>query len=159
MCCAAARKSALFSASIGASPRFFAGGFGADADAIYHRPRCQQDNRYAVDQSLFVNCRLCHGGLCRHYDSLPLLLPVAASFGFSALQFGVILVANLTIGAITPPVGCCLFAASVIGERPVERSPGLLSLFNRPADCFNAGMHLPMDVRMASLCLQLKTTS
>ena len=51
----------------------------------------------------------------------PLLLPVAASFGFSALQFGVILVANLTIGAITPPVGCCLFAASVIGERPVEK--------------------------------------
>lgn len=51
----------------------------------------------------------------------PLLLPVAASFGFSPLQFGVILVSNLTIGAITPPVGCCLFAASVIGERPVEK--------------------------------------
>jgi len=51
----------------------------------------------------------------------PLLLPVALNFGFSPLQFGVILVANLTIGAITPPVGCCLFAASVIGERPVEK--------------------------------------
>lgn len=51
----------------------------------------------------------------------PLLLPVAASFGFSALQFGVILVSNLTIGAITPPVGCCLFASSVVGQRPVER--------------------------------------
>lgn len=51
----------------------------------------------------------------------PLLLPVAASYGMSALQFGVILVVNLTIGAITPPVGCCLFAASVIGGRPVEK--------------------------------------
>lgn len=51
----------------------------------------------------------------------PLLLPVAAHFGFDAVHFGVILVTNITIGAITPPVGCCLFAASVIGEAPLEK--------------------------------------
>lgn len=51
----------------------------------------------------------------------PILLPVALTCGYSALEFGIILVANLTIGAITPPVGCCLFAASVMGKRPLEK--------------------------------------
>ena len=51
----------------------------------------------------------------------PILLPVATHFGYSPVHFGIILCANLTIGAITPPVGCCLFAASVMGERPLEK--------------------------------------
>jgi len=51
----------------------------------------------------------------------PLLLPIAVHFGFSPIQFGVILIANLTIGAITPPVGCCLFAASAVSGRPIEK--------------------------------------
>jgi len=51
----------------------------------------------------------------------PILLPVAEYFGYGAVHFGVILVTNLTIGAITPPVGCCLFAASAMGNVKIER--------------------------------------
>lgn len=51
----------------------------------------------------------------------PILLPVAEFFGYTALHFGVILIANITIGAITPPIGCCLFASSIMGNRPIEK--------------------------------------
>lgn len=63
----------------------------------------------------------------------PLLLPIAQAFGFTPLHFGVILAVNLSIGAITPPVGCCLFSASIIGDTKIEKIikpilPLLLSL-------------------------------
>ena len=51
----------------------------------------------------------------------PLLLPVVASFGISPIQFGVILVLNMCIGAITPPVGCCLYTACTIGNVGMEK--------------------------------------
>lgn len=46
----------------------------------------------------------------------PLLLPVAQSFGVDPIHFGMIMCMNIGIGAITPPVGACLFAASVVGQ-------------------------------------------
>lgn len=51
----------------------------------------------------------------------PLLLPVVRNFGMDAIQFGIIICLNLSIGAITPPVGSCLFVATVIGDTPLER--------------------------------------
>ena len=51
----------------------------------------------------------------------PLLLPLAETAGFDALHFGVIMVANLALGLITPPVGACLYVGSVISGLPVER--------------------------------------
>lgn len=51
----------------------------------------------------------------------PLLLPVALNFGMHPIQFGLIICLNLSIGAITPPVGSCLFVATVIGETPLEK--------------------------------------
>jgi len=51
----------------------------------------------------------------------PMLLPVVKGFGVTGLHFGLIVCLNLTIGAITPPVGCCLFAASVMGQYPLEK--------------------------------------
>ena len=43
----------------------------------------------------------------------PLLLPSALAFGINPYQFGVIMIANLAIGMVTPPFGLCLF---VIGD-------------------------------------------
>ena len=40
----------------------------------------------------------------------PLFLPICQSFGMSTIQFGLILVYNLCIGNITPPVGNALFS-------------------------------------------------
>ena len=51
----------------------------------------------------------------------PLLLPLAQTAGFDALHFGVIMVANLALGLITPPVGACLYVGSVISGLPVEK--------------------------------------
>lgn len=51
----------------------------------------------------------------------PLLLPVVRAFGIDAIQFGIIICLNLSVGAITPPVGSCLFVATVIGDTPLEK--------------------------------------
>ena len=51
----------------------------------------------------------------------PLLLPVVETFGVDPIMFGLIVCLNLSIGAITPPVGSCLFVATVIGETPMEK--------------------------------------
>ncbi|MDR3561130.1 MAG: TRAP transporter large permease [Negativicutes bacterium] len=41
----------------------------------------------------------------------PILLPIAAQFGFDPVYFGVVMVVNLCIGLITPPVGTVLYVA------------------------------------------------
>jgi len=51
----------------------------------------------------------------------PIFLPVAMQLGIDPLFFGVLMVVNLAIGCITPPVGLDLFVASAITEIPVER--------------------------------------
>jgi C4-dicarboxylate transporter DctM subunit len=49
----------------------------------------------------------------------PILLPVAQSFGVDAVHFGIIMVVNLAIGFVTPPIGVNLFVASSLSEVPV----------------------------------------
>jgi tripartite ATP-independent transporter DctM subunit len=50
----------------------------------------------------------------------PILLPIAVSVGMSPVQFGVVLILNLGIGLITPPVGNALFLGSIISGVKVE---------------------------------------
>lgn len=52
----------------------------------------------------------------------PIFLPIAASLGVDPVQFGVILMLNLGIGLVTPPVGSVLFVGSAIGNVPVEQT-------------------------------------
>lgn len=64
---------------------------------------------------------------------VPLILPLAAAFGVDPLHLGILFVANLELGYLTPPVGLNLFLASYRFERPlleVARSviPALLLL-------------------------------
>jgi tripartite ATP-independent transporter DctM subunit len=51
----------------------------------------------------------------------PLLLPIAQEIGFDPIHFGVIMVTNLALGLITPPVGACLYIGSVISGLKVEQ--------------------------------------
>ncbi len=51
----------------------------------------------------------------------PILVPVAKTFGIDPVFFGVLMVANLAIGSLTPPVGTGLFVASSIADVPIER--------------------------------------
>ena len=51
----------------------------------------------------------------------PLFLPICQSFGMSNIQFGLILVYNLCIGNITPPVGNTLFVGIKIGKTTLAK--------------------------------------
>jgi C4-dicarboxylate transporter DctM subunit len=46
----------------------------------------------------------------------PILLPVVTAIGFDPVHFGVIMVINLAIGLLTPPVGLSLFVAAKVGN-------------------------------------------
>jgi tripartite ATP-independent transporter DctM subunit len=51
----------------------------------------------------------------------PILLPVAVQFGVDPLQFGSIMIFNLMIGLLTPPMGGVAFVLSSVTGIPVER--------------------------------------
>ncbi|MFR2264887.1 TRAP transporter large permease [Clostridium sp. 29_15] len=49
----------------------------------------------------------------------PILLPIVTAIGVNTIQFGVIMIVNLAIGFITPPIGINLFVASSLTDVPV----------------------------------------
>ncbi|ACT11401.1 MULTISPECIES: TRAP transporter large permease [Pectobacterium] len=51
----------------------------------------------------------------------PVLLPVALSLGIDPVHFGMIMLVNLGIGLITPPVGSVLFVASAVSKQKIEQ--------------------------------------
>lgn len=51
----------------------------------------------------------------------PIFLPIAVSFGMSPIHFGIMLVYNLCIGNITPPVGNTLFVAIKVGRTSLAK--------------------------------------
>ncbi|MBV5331394.1 TRAP transporter large permease subunit, partial [bacterium] len=52
---------------------------------------------------------------------IPILAPAAISYGIDPVQFGVIVVLNLIIGTVTPPVGVVLFVVTRIADISFER--------------------------------------
>ena len=48
----------------------------------------------------------------------PMLLPIAVEIGVDPIHFGVIMVANLAIGFVTPPIGVSLYTAASITKLP-----------------------------------------
>lgn len=46
----------------------------------------------------------------------PLLMPVAAKFGIDPIHFGTIIIANIGVGFLLPPVGICLLVACSVGK-------------------------------------------
>ncbi len=66
--------------------------------------------------------------------AFPILLPVMLQIGVDPVHFGIIMVLNLMIGLVTPPVGMCLFAVSSVSNVPIsdmvrEMWPYLIALF------------------------------
>lgn len=51
---------------------------------------------------------------------VPIFAPVAKGFGIDPLHFGIIVVVNLCIGLLTPPVGSCLFIGSSLAKISME---------------------------------------
>lgn len=52
---------------------------------------------------------------------VPILLPVALQYGIDPIHFGIIIVINLTIGLMTPPVGTVLFITSSLADIKLEK--------------------------------------
>jgi len=50
----------------------------------------------------------------------PIFLPIVNSIGMSPVHFGVMLIMNLGIGSVTPPVGSCLFVGCSVGKVAIE---------------------------------------
>jgi tripartite ATP-independent transporter DctM subunit len=67
---------------------------------------------------LVVGCFM--EGLAAMLILIPILVPAAVSYGIDPVQFGVIMVLNLIIGTITPPVGVVLFVVMRIAELSFE---------------------------------------
>ncbi len=65
---------------------------------------------------------------------VPILAPLADAAGFHPLHFAIVVIVNLTLGMVTPPVGGLLFVTSVVsgvkmGPMVREMRPMLLALF------------------------------
>jgi TRAP-type C4-dicarboxylate transport system permease large subunit len=51
----------------------------------------------------------------------PILLPVVTRFGVDPVHFGMIMMVNLGIGLVTPPVGSTLFVGCAVGKVTIEQ--------------------------------------
>ncbi|EJL04400.1 MULTISPECIES: TRAP transporter large permease [Pseudomonas] len=81
------------------------------------------DNRYVI--LMCINVMLLLLGTVMDMAPLililtPILMPVIVGIGVDPVQFGMIMLVNLGIGLITPPVGAVLFVGSAIGKVSIE---------------------------------------
>lgn len=84
----------------------------------------------------------------------PLFLPIVKTFGMHPVQFGLILVYNLCIGNITPPVGNTLFVSIKVGKSTLGRVIPYMLLYYV---AILAGLLLVTYVPFVSLGLPIAT--
>jgi len=92
-------------------------------DAIMNGLNGISTNRYVV--LLMINVMLLFLGMIMDMAPLivittPILLPVVINLGFSPVQFGIMMLLNLSIGLCTPPVGAALFVGCAVGRIRIE---------------------------------------
>ncbi|MBO5555744.1 MAG: TRAP transporter large permease [Oscillospiraceae bacterium] len=51
----------------------------------------------------------------------PALMPLVTAFGIDPIHFGLIMVLNLMIGLLTPPVGMCLYTTARVAKIPLDK--------------------------------------
>lgn len=59
----------------------------------------------------------------------PILLPVAMQVGVDPVHFGIIMMLNLGIGLVTPPVGSVLFVGAAVGKIRIEQAVKTIAPF------------------------------
>ncbi len=60
---------------------------------------------------------------------VPILAPIAVQFGIDPIHFGMVMIVNICIGMVTPPVGVNLFIACQIADVKLEKLLRPLSIF------------------------------
>lgn len=83
------------------------------------------DNRYVI--LMCINFMLLALGTLMDMAPLililtPILMPVITDIGVDPVHFGMIMLVNLGIGLITPPVGAVLFVGAAIGKVTIENT-------------------------------------
>ena len=99
--------------------------------ALEHLPRTAAQVILEITQNkytylLLVNLLLLFMGMIMETAAsvillAPILLPIAIQLGIHPLHFALVMLVNLNIGLITPPVGVCLFAAAPIAGISIEK--------------------------------------
>ena len=82
------------------------------------------DNKYVI--LFLINILLLFLGTLMDMAPLilictPILLPVVQTFGVDPVHFGIIMLVNLGIGLMTPPVGSVLFVGCAVGKVSIEQ--------------------------------------
>jgi TRAP-type C4-dicarboxylate transport system permease large subunit len=62
----------------------------------------------------------------------PILLPIAKQFGVDPVHFGIIMILNLGIGLLTPPVGSTLAVGCAVGKVSMEALSRSIVIFYVP---------------------------
>jgi tripartite ATP-independent transporter DctM subunit len=83
------------------------------------------ENRYVI--LLLINILLLVLGTLMDLAPLllicaPILVPVVAKFGVDPVHFGMIMLVNLGLGLVTPPVGSVLFVGCAVGKITIEQA-------------------------------------
>ena len=90
-------------------------------------------NKYII--LLLINLLLLVLGMVMSMSSIiiiltPILVPVLSALGISLVHFGVVMILNLGIGLLTPPVGGALYVGSAVsGVAPKRLVKALLPLY------------------------------
>ena len=92
-------------------------------DAIGNALLSVSDNKYVI--LLLINLLLLVAGMFMDITPAvlifaPIFLPVVKSFGMDPIHFGIMMVMNLGVGNITPPVGSSLFSGCQVAEMDME---------------------------------------
>lgn len=83
----------------------------------------------------------------------PLFAPVAVGLGIDPVHFGLVMIVNLAIGMITPPLGVNLFAACAVARIPIERMlPHIVPLIFILLLCLGVITYVP-DISIGMLTL------
>jgi C4-dicarboxylate transporter DctM subunit len=111
--------------------------------AIEHLPEAAVTWMHSITSSpamvlLIINAALLFLGMLMDpipimIATIPVLIPLAADYGIHPIHLGLIVVLNLMIGQVTPPVGMCMFIACSIAriridEFVIENMPFLIAL-------------------------------
>jgi len=83
------------------------------------------DNRYVI--LMCINVMLLMLGTLMDMAPLililtPILMPVIINIGVDPVHFGMIMLVNLGIGLVTPPVGAVLFVGAAVGKVTIENT-------------------------------------
>lgn len=94
-------------------------------DRLFDILQAISDNPYVI--MLMVNIILLFLGTFMDMSPLiiictPIFLPVMVQLGMDPVQFGIVLMINLCIGLVTPPVGSVLFVGCAVGKITMEQT-------------------------------------